>query len=168
MDDKNFREGRITYTVEFEKSDALSCIGDLKDWQGGYIAFSNKEFSLKNAELKSFVENHGEEIQKVIDKKAKDIPALKDTESGGYIMEIDLWRHEHDVYEEIAIEREDRGFLYQCWRLEPRQAENESVRCYWRKVNTSPRDNSIFKGESLRSVEVIWPEKRLHFFITMS
>lgn len=164
---KDFKEGFVAYTVAHELPPDFSLDG----WDDGYIAFSNKEFPVNN-KIKGMP---FKDIIKVRYNKGNLPPdALKDAE--GYLMELDLWRHKDGVYEEISIEREDRGFLVQHWKLYADGKEGDGYEAtgnkgkfncyyYWRVAETKPRGNSIFKD--LKSIEVVYPEHRLHFFLTV-
>lgn len=148
--EREFYEGFIKYQVKFEIEDEI----ELRDWDDGYIAFSNGEKRLK--ELLSMFSIST--ISELLQLKFNPVDGIE-----GYVVEVDLWRSRNNVYEEISIEREDRGFLLQHWILSQKELEN-SKPCYLREVETLPRKNSLFKR--LSSIEVIIPEFRLHFFIT--
>lgn len=152
---EDFKDGFVTYTVTRELPSDFSFSG----WDDGYVAFSKGEKPLKdilaNIDIKdkSFVD--------VINNKIDGIYGVE-----GFLMELDLWRNNNDgAYEEISIERNDSGFLVQEWKLETKSEKDRN--CYWRMVDTSPRDNSIFKDLELKSIEVVYPENRLHFFLTV-
>ncbi len=154
MISNSFKEGCIEYTVEMKTAESFPNI-DLNDWNDGYIAFSNDEIRvqhIKNRSLKDMLNGRVEGINGI----------------EGYLIEIDLWRNKDGIYEELSIEREDREFLYQGWKLYTQLKENQKHNCYFRVVDTYARANSkIFKDNELKSIEVIFPEHRLHFFITI-
>ena len=158
MKNNDYKDGFVTYTMKFSIDDT-----DLESWDDGYLAFSNTELRINDKLLNGL--------------KLEDILNGSSSVNGveGYLMEVDLWRHEGGVYKEISIEREDRGFLVQRWSLHTNIKENEKpdgYKCYYRKVNTLPRrpiaDGArLFGDGELQSVEVIVPKRRLHFFITI-
>jgi len=147
-----FSDGFIEYHTSLKPlSDARSLLQS-GDWKDGYAAFSNAEIALDKisaAQISDAMEGRVQGIQGV----------------EGYLVETDLWWHTNEYFEEISIEREDNGFYCQHWKLHQKP---ENANCYYRSVETLPRNNStVFKDTPLQSVEVIWPERRLHFFITI-
>lgn len=159
MKENRWEEGYIEYTVT-QNSDEINSL-NLSDWKDGYIAFSNWEYRLNN-DIKKL------SLQEIMGKQLKNnkISCIKEAE--GYLMEINLWKQTNGVYEEISIEREDSGFLAQHWRLSTKESEG-SKPCYYRDADTQPRANlKLFEKKELKSIEVIEPENRLHFFITTS
>lgn len=154
-DKRHFNDGCIEYSV----TSKIPVGFFLEGWDDGYVAFSNKEFRL-------------EEIKKKLD--GKSLSAIENINvkgviegAEGFLMEIGLWRKSDDgSYAEISIEREDVGFLVQEWKLSKVKSDR-SMLCYYREVETKPRGNSIFKDSSIKSIEVIVPENRLHFFLTV-
>ena len=187
---ENYEEGFVEYTVTYELPSGFSFSG----WDDGYIVFSKGEKLLKDILCDIKDKNPAE----IFEDKVKGINGVQ-----GYLMEVDLWRHKDGVYEEISVEREDRGFLVQQWKLDTGMKNNAAKEvinnapsslsspaggvdsnvsppltggdkgegvlcylCYWRFAVTQHRGNSIFESEPLKSIEVIVPEHRLHFFIT--
>ncbi|MDQ7031594.1 MAG: hypothetical protein Q9M37_02610 [Desulfonauticus sp.] len=142
----DFQQGYLIYAVK-QTSNCPEI--DLKQWDNGYVAFSNREYPLQ--ELKQL------DLKQMLNQDQ--LP--KDAE--GYIMEIDLWRKTDHVYEEISIEREDTLFFIQHWQLFTQKIDGADL-CFYRCASTAPRANSIFN--QLKSIEVVVPDKRLHFFIT--
>ena len=86
-------------------------------------------------------------------------------------------------YEEIFLKREEQSsFFLQKLRLVPAYKrlshigmidtlKGEWHMCYWRPANTRPRsskkEKGIFRGtDLLKSMEVVLPEMRCHFFLT--
>ncbi len=148
-----FEKGFIEYKVSREPAidQDLTC----QDWDDGYLAFSKGEKRLENIDLAKLNDFQNQKVQ-----------GIGSVE--GYLMEIDLWRSRNGIYEEIAIERDDTGFYCQKWELD---TENKEFNCYYRRVKTLVRKaignaKEIFKNDELQSIEVVYPEKRLHFFIT--
>lgn len=157
---KEFMDGFIKYDVlvldtpELQK-EHLDNIG-LSDWADGYLAFSNTEKRL--SDLKT---------HNLPDLFSKGLSGVE-----GYLMEVDLWKNKNGIYEEVSIEREDDYLLLQMWTLD---ATSQMKNCYYRKVETIPRGSTLqptrslqptFKDKDLNSLEVVFPEKRLHFFIS--
>lgn len=150
--ENSWEEGYIEYKVDTIKSQDVNIIFD--DWHDGYVAFSMGEKRLKDIKDKDFAE--------LIKGRVNDISGVE-----GYLMEVDLWRKNTDgSYEEIYIEREDRGFFLQQWKLSKNRFDG-SKPCYYHDADTQPRSNlKLFGKNELKSIEVIEPEHRLHFFIT--
>lgn len=147
MANNKFEKGFVSYTVTSKVPDNLS----FNSWADGYIAFSKGEMRLNEIKYRDFSE--------LIKNRITGISGVD-----GYVMEINLWKSNGDgSYEEISIEREDKGFFIQSWKLSKNEID-DGIMCYYREVNTQPRGNSIFK--ELKAIEVIVPEYRLHFFIT--
>lgn len=154
MQENQWKNGYIEYKVE-EIKDPSEKI-NFAQWHDGYVAFSKGEKRFKDNDIK------GKNFAEFIKDRVEDINGVD-----GYLMEVDLWRKNSDEsYEEISIEREDRGFLVQQWKLSESKFDG-SKPCYYRDANTQPRANlKLFKENELKSIEVIEPEYRLHFFIT--
>ncbi len=156
----SFDKGYIDYTVEKKNIDDLEKENiDLSTWGDGYLAFSNKELRLTDLPGDS-------DINTLLKDKITNINGIE-----GYLMEINLWGKNNEAYEEISIEREDSGFLYQRWKLHTELKENHEPNCYYRKVDTLPRKpiagaERLFNSNELKSIEVIVSSGRLHFFIT--
>lgn len=149
-----FSDGFITYTVETKSTHELPSGFSFNDWDDGYAAFSNCEKRLKDIK--------GRDFSELVKDRVTGISGAE-----GYLMEVDLWRRNSDgTYEEISIEREDRGFLVQQWRLSKNNFDGGEP-CYYCEADTQPRSNlRLFEKDELRSMEVIMPEHRLHFFLT--
>ncbi|MCP4346239.1 MAG: hypothetical protein GY795_12030 [Desulfobacterales bacterium] len=144
-----FEDGFIKYTVQhFENVDELPKEIN-SEWDDGYVSFSKTEKRFEKEDILSLLTQDD-------------------------FTEIDLWRKGSDMYEEIAVEREDRGFFFQHWQLftkEKQKPEGDNIcRCYYRNAETVPRKpietKAVFQDNQLNSIEVICPDNRLHFFIT--
>ncbi|MBF0592522.1 MAG: hypothetical protein HQL02_10590 [Nitrospirae bacterium] len=154
----DFKDGHLCYTLTpLVSGDLVSEL--LEQWQGdGYIAFSKVERRLSKLDMSVLAAIIASPEQHRGDK--------------GYLMEIDLWQDKDGVYEEVSIEREDKGFFYQQWWLDT--TLQEAPNCYWRMASTLARGNkdadnknTVFPpGRPVETVEVICPQQRLHFFIT--
>jgi hypothetical protein len=150
MLENDFIDGYLVYEVCTEPVPRF----ELSEWSDGYLAFSNAERRL--SELKSVG------AAPLLAGRVLGIDGVE-----GYLMEVNIWRCRDGVYEELSVEREDRGFYVQRWRLETREPAGKSPNCYFRPAPTKPRKNSgLFSEDDLRSVEVVCPETRLQFFIT--
>jgi hypothetical protein len=166
---KPFSAGYLEYEVKIAASpdEVINLLGKdgFSGWHDGYVAFSKGEKRLKGDTLKA------SNLNTLLTKPPED-NGLKDVE--GYLMEIDLWRTNGGwSYEEISIEREDRGFFCQKWTLytslEAFQAHSQPncYYCYYRQAETMPiLQEKLFDKDDLLSMEVIVPAQRLHFFIT--
>ncbi|MEZ4529278.1 MAG: hypothetical protein R2941_25495 [Desulfobacterales bacterium] len=164
MSKNDFSDGFVFYESGLKTvSDIDSLIPDFSRWEDGYIAFANTEMRV-NALKK-------EDVSKIIyTDPVQDIPDVR-----GYVMEMDLWRKDANkgIWEEIALEREDRGFFWQQWKLFGNGKTDDpdfkkADCCYWRMADTlvgkPVGKTSIF--ENLKSLEIVCPQHRLHFFIT--
>lgn len=156
--ERNFADGWVEYTAREIPENNI----DLKEvspanWDDGYLAYSQGEIR--------------------IDKRMNDIDFVNRTHGTngvkGYLMEINFWKKTVDTYEEISIEREDSGFFYQKWTLhtKPGDYAKPNYRCHYRKAPTMVREPigkgaKQFEDDDLSSIEVVCPERRLHFFIT--
>jgi hypothetical protein len=156
MSNEHFREGFLVY--EAGPVDEADIDLDLAKWDDGYLAFSTAETRLSGIRdrfKKEWLEGEIDPFEAF----------------DGYLMEIDLWRKSGGVFEELVLEREDDGFKRQYWRLST-DPGNEKPNCYWQEAFTRARKpigaERIFNEESddLRTIEVVWPKHRLHFFIT--
>lgn len=153
MDTEKFTPGYISYeasakTVE-ETAELIASIQTVED---GFMAFSNQQERIRLP----FDPSHTAQLLQTHDPGGK-----------GYLMELDLWGALEGGCFEISIEFEDSGFFVQQWRLDYTCAADRTANCYYRWANTFRRGNTdIFSGDELRSIEVIYPERRLHFFIT--
>ncbi|RMG04484.1 MAG: hypothetical protein D6726_03275, partial [Nitrospirae bacterium] len=155
---EGFQKGFLIYEV-LQVETPVSVNPD--QWDDGYLAYSTVEERLS-----------------AVKGKDKDLKTLFSSHTGdsgrGYLMEADLWRERDGVYEEMSIEREDGNFLIQTWRLygsAETPPEQGALRCFYRHTKTMPRglslERGLFKEEELKSIEVVVPERRLHFFITV-
>lgn len=172
MSKNDFSDGFVFYESGLKTlSDIDSLIPDFFRWKDGYIAFANTEMRV-NALKK-------EDVSKIVYTNPVDgIANVK-----GYVMEMDLWKKDANkgIWEEIALEREDKGFFCQHWKLFAKGKTDDpdfkkADCCYWRKADTLVRkpvgrDSSIFGDTKkndlvLKTIEVICPKHRLHFFIT--
>jgi hypothetical protein len=150
MPEHEFEDGHLTYEIATEAMPAF----DLSEWDDGYLAFSNAERRL--SELKDLP------VSRLLGGKAQGIDGVE-----GYLMEVGLWRSRDEVFEELSVEREDRGYFAQRWRLETRPTDGKTANCHFRRATTQPRaKGKLFSGSDLRSMEVVCPATRLHFFIT--
>jgi len=159
MSDKGFNKGNLSYTVTRGVTpEALA--GMLAGaWRGGYVAFANGERRLD--QLAGAIDTA------FLSRRVQDLPGrLKDPgNTGGYVTEIDLWRQEGALLEEIAAEREEDSFIVQHWRLDTAPAD--AGNCLHRAADTQAGAyrGRLYSGR-LATVEVVWPERRLNFFIT--
>jgi len=163
----DFMDGILCYMSKSVERDKLKEeIGELKDWDDGYLAFSNLEKRLK-------------------DLRNLDIDALSGKVNGivedaeGYLMEADLWRSKDDgwekIYEEIYVEREDGRFFVERWTLMINESQKDKVDgkgyfCFWRRMNPlihkPSLDKHLFSEDELGAIEIIVPEARLHIFMS--
>lgn len=156
MAEKNFdfKEGFFQYRTQICDFNGLrEKIGNLKQWDDGYLAFSNTELRLTQIDLPL------DALEGRINGK---IP-----EAEGYLMEVDLWRKKDGAYEELYMERNDREFLIEkCVLFEQKDSESNGYMCFWRETDLITNERSIFKKEEISAAEVIVPDVRLHIFIT--
>lgn len=138
---EEFQPGKVMFSME-ELSEPRAI--EPSRWHDGYLAFSSEEFSLEE------IVQRGIDIDGLL-KNAK-IEGID-----GYLMELDLWRSDGDLYEELYMERTDMGWYIFTVVLDTK-APRQEANCYWRRANTS----------ALKSIEVVVPQWRLHFFITTS
>ncbi|KJR40059.1 hypothetical protein MCHI_004043 [Candidatus Magnetoovum chiemensis] len=160
--DNDYKAGYIEYDTSFVDTfdDINKCVGTLNDWDDGYLSFSTNEFRRSAPEIS------GRDLETLM---TGAVNGIKDT--AGYLLEVDLWRTKSGVYEEISIEREDKGFLWQKWRLFPydKIPADREPNCYYRKVKVYTLDNSkVFKPGKTDAIEVVCYEKRMVFFMTYS
>ena len=154
----DFNHGFLRYETGMKNAELLDSIIEMPRWDDGYVAFS--------------------ELEKRIDDLGDTPISFTDRIHGlGFVTEIDVWRHGDGVWEELVLEREDHGYFIQHWTLfDQAETRPENTRpCFWRRADTRARKPlgtpGIFsdsqKGETLlASLEVICPDKRLHFFLT--
>lgn len=157
-----FQDGYLVYEVK-----VISEPGSLppilkQHWDDGYVAFSRGEIRWNN-----FLKNFSGKWTDLLTQRH----FMKGIE--GYIMEIDLWRDEAGIlYEELSLEREDGGFLFQLFKLHVDKATlgtDHAFECYYRYCRhayTISRAKPIFNTGELSFVEVIVPDYRLNIFLT--
>lgn len=157
MSVNGFKEGKLTYTVRSGvTAEALAPMVSGK-LGNGFIAFATSEHLFAALNGKSLDARFlGERVQ-----------GLAGAE--GYVSEVNLWRKDGAVLEEIAAEREENTFYVQEWRLEMAPIAG-SGDCWYRAAATSSGSHHkggkrLFSGE-LKSIEVIQPDKRLNFYLT--
>jgi len=155
-----FQDGQLLYETAtlVSPSDLSEDRGLQSEWNDGYAAFSRGEVRLT-----------GVPNIKVPDLSNEKVSGVNGVE--GYLMELNLWRHDGEgIFEEIIIEREDGGYFCQYWKLNTKSTTRET-NCYYRQAETFPRKTiggrkPLFADNEMRSLECIVPEHRLHFFIT--
>lgn len=171
MTANEFSDGFLAYEAGpvLEPNEVAAKLGVLSDWSGGFLAFSagvslDGSGNAQPGEAVLDEKLKRRDIATLLGHKVENIPGVQ-----GYLMELNLWRKPADgIAEEVCVEREDGGFFYQQWTLRGNKetvSSSQEMPCYFRKAETFPRGNSIFK-KSLSSVEVIVPRDRLHFFLT--
>lgn len=147
---QEYQTGRFTFSSrEVPLADATA--PDLAAWRDGFVAFSSRE-----TRLQAFQESGLALTWERIDQES------------GYVMEINLWRDQDGVLEELCMERTDCGFLVQEWKLET-TAPAEQGNCYYREVQCRPRQgtaSNIFTGSSVPCMEIVHPETRMHVFMS--
>jgi len=158
MNEKAFKVGIVRYE-SFETSTPPEI--NLSDWDDGFLAFSKEELRLKDVKGS----NYG--LKRLLTTR-NPIPGQE-----GYLMEVDLWRARDGTCEEVSIEQDYGVFFTQKWILFPELKEGiDGMRCFYRFSETMPRSLSIkhglFSESELGTIEVIVPEKRLHFYITVN
>lgn len=159
MSSNEFQDGFITYESGLRKPEYFGALGE-QEWNDGYLAFSNREIRWR--------ERSGHLLSNLLEGKADGkIHGME-----GYLMDVGLWRSENDrLFEEICIEREDLGLFFQRWILITAEFEPGKPNCYYRHAHTMAggghsQNHWVFKTSDLKSIEVVVPETRLHFFIT--
>lgn len=156
MEYKNYNDGYLDYTSEIIKD-----IGEdikLNEWENGYLAFSKGEIRLSDYNTLNCED---------VFKSKVSLPDIVD----GYLMEANVWRNRGGLVEELVIEREDNGFLIQRWTLYTKKTDKNDTNCFYEFIKPHQRKTigntiSLFTDEELASIEVVYPEYRLHFFIT--
>lgn len=149
-----FEEGRLTYTVEEMDAEKASHVL-AEAWEDGYLAFSNREVRLAAI-------SRGDRGMLSEGRIKENRLALN-----GYLMEAGLWRADKESGNivDVCLEREDDRFLVQRWELDMQTTRGDV--CYWRRHDKLPiKKGSLFERE-LGAIEVIMPESRLHFFLTI-
>jgi len=160
MSDNKFKKGNLSYKIN--PGVTPQALADLVsgDWRGGYVAFANGERRLDQLSGSNM-------DSELLSRRVQDLPGrLKEPgNTGGYVTEIDLWRQDGDVLEEIAAEREEDTYTVQHWRLDTAPAGE--INCRYREADTIAGSyrGRLYSG-CLTTVEVVWPEQRLNFFIT--
>ena len=157
MNDNGFNKGLLAYTVATLTAEELAAETD-GSWQDGYVAFATSEKRLNQLPSKMEAVFFSERIQGIADAE-------------GYVTEVNLWRKNGSTIEEIAAEREENRFYVQHWLLDTELAETADNNCWHRVADTQAgshhnKGKRIF-SDSLKSIEVVWPEKRLNFFLTV-
>ncbi len=151
-----FMEGAISYTMETMSADTLASELATAAWKDadGYIALSNTELRLGRAKGQGLLQ--GEKLAERID------PAR------GYVMEVNVWTKAGTSLCELSAEREDDKFIVQKWLLNTAVAPGAG-NCWHKKADilsgSHHRGDKVLFGK-LESIEVVWPEHRLNFFIT--
>ena len=153
MDDPAFYQGKIEYQAGYHDPSEIGL--DPAQWDDGFVAFSRGEVRLNAitgtiGRLPSF-------------DAPLETPA-DDGGFGGYIVEVNVWRHRDGAHEELVLERENHQFYRQNFRLTP--GDGADWNCYYRPATTTALGHTLFQGAELPTIEVIWPDHRLHFFIT--
>lgn len=147
-----FAPGNLKYRQEIKNSEDVLRVLAEADMKQGYAAFSKGEIRLPDAGLVVNADLLNERT------------ALKDCD--GYLMELNLWKNEGTIFEEIAVERTDEGFLTQEWKLDI--SEIEQGNCWYRFRKHPVLENSRLYKDKIETIETIMPKHRLHFFITRS
>ena len=154
-----------------------------KTWKDGYYAFSHREIRKRTFEKKF-------DPEALASLNLFDDRLVLDGENA-YLNEIGLWGPcpldalpkpvasvAEAAFREISIERERDAFFLQEWILvlpsdPPADDFTDKacripgwVRCYTRKVAPSSV-TPLFKSKSLAAMEIIFPEKRIHPFLTI-
>jgi hypothetical protein len=151
MNDNGFKDGTIRYApAAMTPAELAAAVGN-GVWQGGYVAFSRGEKRL--AELDS-----GSITEEFLRGRVASIPGAE-----GYVAEVNLWCAHGDTIEEISAEREENTFFVQQWALDTKPQDGTG-NCWHRKAATVA--SSLLYTGKLASVEVVWPQYRLNFFIT--
>ena len=159
MSNSEYQDGFITYESGIRNPGDLGAIA-AQEWDDGYLAFSNREIRWKDRNGKTLIDL----FEGRADGKIDDVE--------GFLMETGLWRGENNrMFEELCVEREDKGLFVQRWVLLTSGFEPEKINCYYRDAHTMAggghsERHRIFGDKELNSIEVVVPEKRLHFFIT--
>lgn len=156
MDKDGFKEGFIIHrSGVFTFDRVIEKIKDFKEWNDGYAAFSSKELRLEELKLPL------QDLEGRVDGKIHDIK--------GYLMEVGIWREDGKIAEEVYIEREDRGFYLEQWKLmmDGSSGGSEGHPCLWRKANVMAGKGRIFQRGDLSAIEVIVPDYRLHIFLSV-
>lgn len=163
-DKAQFEDGNVQYRV-YQKANLSELPEEIlpaSSWNDGYVAFSRGE--------KRWADIPEEQRTSLWNLKlSKDDAMMPGVE--GYVMEINLWRHDgKGIFEEVSIERDDRLIFCQHWKLDTAPDQTLEKRCFFRQAETiavKPVGKPpIFAEDELRSLECVVPEHRLHFFLT--
>lgn len=177
----DFSKGFCQYISKMVEKIPENCFSDT-DWKDGYYSFSHTE--IRKREFHNNKTLHDEILNKRENLLYERISL--NGEDGNpktaYLMEIGLWKNSSfdngKIFEEISIERDDNGFFLQQWKLFTGKkldfgsgsgSESEWLECYYKTAETKQGKGAaftLFKGNELESIEIIIPEKRLHFFLT--
>ena len=157
MSDKGFKEGSIDYKVSSGVTPVALADIVKGSWEDGFVAFANSE--------KRLAELHGAGFDEPF--FTGRVQGLDNAE--GYVTEVNVWRGEGQRLVEVAAEREENTFFVQTWTLDTAPAPGTG-NCWYREAATRTGSHHkdgrrTFSGE-LKTIEVVWPEKRLTFFIS--
>ena len=157
MSVNEFLEGTLVYTAAGGITPADLAHKLAGAWQDGYVAFAASEKRL--AELKGIAPDVS-----FLSGRVQNLDGAE-----GYVTELNLWRRDGAILEEIAAEREENTFHVQTWRLDTAPATG-SGNCWHRPAATRSGSHHkagrrLFSGE-LAGVEVVMPQQRLNFYIT--
>ena len=160
MSDKGFKEGSIDYRVASGVTPAALADTVQGRWEDGFVAFANGEKRL--GDISEIPLDAVFFAQKINDRL--------DQEIEGYVAELNLWRKEESLMLEISAEREENTFYVQSWELDTAPVPPGTGNCWYREADTRAGSQHkdgrrTFTGE-LKTIEVVWPEKRLNFFIS--
>jgi len=155
MSDNEFKKGLLVYKATSMSPGELAAIIN-GSWKDGYVAFATTEKRLNQLSIAMDEVFFRERIQGV-------------TGAEGYVTEVNVWRTDKSIIEEIAAEREENSFYVQHWLLET-DPTSGTENCWHSEADTKAgahhnNDKRLFNG-SLKSMEVVWPEKRLNFYLT--
>ncbi len=123
---------------------------DPANWDDGFVAFSSRE-----ERLGVFLKNNAV------------LSCAHVSPQDGYIMEVNLWKKQGNMLEEVCVERLDDSVLEQKWTLEM-EPSPEQTNCYFQETEAIFREGTkdkIFSG-NLKCVEVIQPDTRMHVFMS--
>jgi len=156
MAEKKFNEGVLYYsTLTVDFSGLAKEIVDFKDWEDGYLAFSNKELRLNDVNLRL------DELDGRLNNKISGVE--------GYLMEAGLWRKKDNLVEEVFAERRETIFFVERWALLLNGAYvtgQDGWQCFWRNADVFTINKGIFGR--LGAVEVIAPDLRLNVFLSLN
>ncbi|MCX7966015.1 MAG: hypothetical protein N2596_05265 [Syntrophorhabdaceae bacterium] len=155
MTDLDFKEGLFQYnTLKGDFNLIKGEIKDLKEWDDGYLAFSNKEIRIAHVDVS---------LDSLSGRVNGIIPGIE-----GYLMEANLWRTKDGIIEEMYIERDGNKFYLEKWILFKTPDTNKGgFKCFYREADTLVNERGIFKRDHISAIEVIVPEARLDIFLTV-